>query len=182
MEGLARMVAESMARHGFEPGVDHQRLQWSRWFRLESSFDLVLLPSKAGLFALGEEIVAPGELPVGGGKRMLAVLEVNQALDLGLALGRLFSPTGSLKERIASGRVFARYSVIEDDAQRESACAALQRWLAQSTETATGVSNELSFQPANDATSLAAGFPAPEPRAEALHPEVKRPEPIPAGF
>ena len=41
MEGLTRLVEESMARHGFEPPVDHRRLQWSRWFRCETSFDLV---------------------------------------------------------------------------------------------------------------------------------------------
>src|SRR5438445_336128 len=75
MESLTRLVEESMARHGFEPPMDHRRLHWSRWFRCETSFDLLLVPSKPGLFALGEEIVAPGEMPVAGGKRMLAVFD-----------------------------------------------------------------------------------------------------------
>src|SRR5581483_5971630 len=153
MEGLTRLVTESMARNGLAPAVDHRRLRWSQWLRLESSFDLVLVPSKPGLFAVGEEIVGPGELPVGGGKRMLAVLEVHDADDLGLGLGRLFAPGHLLKERIASGRVFVRYTVIEDEEQKESALSALQRWLAQSTETATGVTSEVSFQAATEPTT-----------------------------
>src|SRR5579884_2868304 len=76
MEGLTRLVAESMARLGLEPAVDHRRLQWSLWFRCESSFDLLLIPAKPGLFAVGEEILAPGELPVASGKRMLAIIQV----------------------------------------------------------------------------------------------------------
>ena len=55
MEGLAHLVTQSLKRHNFEPVIDHRRLQWSRWFRCESSFDLLLVPSKPGLFAMGEE-------------------------------------------------------------------------------------------------------------------------------
>ncbi len=180
MEGLTRLVAESMARHGLESAIDHRRLQWSPWFRLESSFDLVLIPSRSGLFAVGEEIVAPGELPVSRGRRMLAVLEVNQAEDLGVAIGRLFSPVSALKERIANARVFARYTIVEDQAQRESAYAALQRWLTHSAETASGITSEAGFQSATESENAA--LCAPEPRTQALHPEVKDPGPIPAGF
>src|SRR5581483_10024219 len=146
MEGIARLVEQSMARLGIEPAVDHRRLQWSRWSRLESSFDLCLVPSRPGLFAVGEEISAPGEFPVGGGKRMLAVLSVAETEDLGLSMVRLFAPGSALRDRIAEGRVFARYAVIDDDSERKSAHASLQRWLAQSTEAATGIASELSFQ------------------------------------
>ena len=59
MEGLERMVSESFARHGVEPAFDYRRVQWSRWFRCADSFSLVLMSSKPGVFALGEEIVAP---------------------------------------------------------------------------------------------------------------------------
>jgi len=62
MEDLTRLVADSLARHGFEATLDCRRLQWSRWFRCESSFSLLLVPSAAGVYALGEEIVAPGEI------------------------------------------------------------------------------------------------------------------------
>ena len=34
MEGLARLVSESLARHGVDTSIDQRRLQWSRWFSL----------------------------------------------------------------------------------------------------------------------------------------------------
>lgn len=200
MEGLARLVAESMARLGIEPQVDHRRLQWSRWSRLESSFDLCLVPSRPGLFAIAEEIVAPGELPVGGGKRMLAVLEVRETGDLGVGMSRLFAPASLLRERISDGRVFVRFTVIEDDSQRTSALASLQRWLAQSTETATGITSDLNFQSESEPASSARGSAsssesesvertsgvesstACQPGAHAVGLGVKDPSPIPAGF
>jgi hypothetical protein len=139
MEGLAHLVAESMVRHGFEPSFDHRRLQWSSWFRCQDSFTLVLAPCKPGLFALGEEIIAPGEMGVGEGKRMLALFQISEADDLGMALGRLFLSRNPERERLTNGRCFARYVVIEDATQRRTAYAALQRWMASSAEAASGV-------------------------------------------
>ncbi|HTZ83162.1 MAG TPA: hypothetical protein VMB66_08230 [Candidatus Acidoferrales bacterium] len=57
MEGLTRLVAESLARHGFDRPVDYRRLHWSRWFRCESHHSLLFVPSKPGVFALAEEIM-----------------------------------------------------------------------------------------------------------------------------
>jgi hypothetical protein len=168
MEGLTRLVEESMARHGFEPPMDHRRLQWSRWFRCESSFDLMLVPSKPGLFALGEEMVAPGEMR--GGKRMLAVFEIAETDDLPIAMSRLFAPASSLRERIENGRVFARYTVIDDDSNRRSAHDAFQRWLAASAETASGITSEFSQASQNETDT------------QAPSKEVKAPAPLPAGF
>jgi hypothetical protein len=139
MEGLAHLVAESLVRHGFEPAFDHRRLQWSSWFRCQDSFSLVLAPCKPGLFALGEEVIAPGELGVGEGKRMLALFQISEADDLGMALGRLFLSRNPDRERLTNGRCFARYVVIEDAAQRRTALAAFKRWMASSAETVTGV-------------------------------------------
>ena len=68
MEGLERMVSESFARYGVESAFDYRRVQWSRWFRCGHSFSLVPI-SKPGVFALGEEIVAPGAVPATGGNR-----------------------------------------------------------------------------------------------------------------
>jgi hypothetical protein len=144
MEGLAHLVAESMVRHGFEPSFDHRRLQWSSWFRCQDSFTLVLAPCKPGLFALGEEIIAPGEMGVGEGKRMLALFQISEADDLGMALGRLFLSRNPERERLTNGRCFARYVVIEDAAQRRIAYVALQRWMASSAEAATGVPQAVS--------------------------------------
>jgi len=135
MEGLERMVGESFARHGVESAFDYRRVQWSRWFRCADSFSLVLMSSKPGVFALGEEIVAPGAV----GKRMLALFQISETDDLGMALGRLFLPGNPLRERLASGRCFARYAVMEDATQRNAAYAALQRWLSSSLETTSGI-------------------------------------------
>ena len=56
MEGLSRLVAESLARHGFDRPLDYRRLHWSRWFRCESLHSLLVVPSRPGVFALAEEI------------------------------------------------------------------------------------------------------------------------------
>jgi hypothetical protein len=158
MEGLAHLVAESLLRNGFEPTFDHRRLQWSEWFRCQDGFSLMLAPCKPGLFALGEEVIAPGELAAfcgaseprsrhpersegsfAEGKRMLALFQISEANDLGMALGRLFLTGNPARERFASGRCFARYVVIEDQNQRRAAYTALQRWMASSAEAVSGV-------------------------------------------
>lgn len=158
MEALAHLVAESLIRHGFQTAVDHRRLQWSPWFRCHDSFSFLLAPCKPGLFALGEEVAAPGELAVEG-KRMLALFNISEATDLGMALGRLFLPGNPERERLSSGRCFARYVVVEDPDQRRSAYAALQRWMNSSAEASLGVaqsgseSQELSFASEPNSTS-----------------------------
>src|SRR5580692_1132957 len=144
MEGLAHLVAESLVRHGFEPAFDHRRLQWSSWFRCQDGFSLVLAPCKLGLFALAEEVIAPGELAVGDGKRMLALFQISEADDLGMALGRLFLSGSPERERFASGCCFARYVVIEDPTQRQIALTALQRWMVSSAEAASGMADSIS--------------------------------------
>jgi hypothetical protein len=65
MEGLTRLVSESMARHGFDRPLDYRRLHWSRWFRCESPHSLLFVPSKPGVFALAEEIMDFGDAHVG---------------------------------------------------------------------------------------------------------------------
>jgi hypothetical protein len=60
MEDIARIVSESLARHGFDRPLDYRRLRWSRWFRCESHHSLLLVPSKPGVFALAEEIMDLG--------------------------------------------------------------------------------------------------------------------------
>ncbi|MGA9967139.1 MAG: hypothetical protein WBQ10_18215 [Terriglobales bacterium] len=152
MEGLAHLVAESLVRHGVEPSFDHRRLQWSNWFRCQDSFSLVLAPCKPGLFALGEEVATfcgaseprsrhpeRSEGSPSEGKRMLALFQISEADDVGMALGRLFLSGSPARERFASGRCFARYVVIEDANQRRTALTALQRWMASSSEAASGL-------------------------------------------
>jgi len=145
MEDLTRLVDDSMARHGFEVAVDHRRLQWSRWFRCESSFSLLLVPSAAGIYTLGEEILAPGEIH--GGKRMLAVFQISETEDLCVALSRHFSPRSPLRERLSSGRCFVRFTEVKDAPTRQAACKTLNQWLASSVETATGMISDSASQP-----------------------------------
>ena len=76
MEGLTRLVSESMARHGFDRPLDYRRLHWSRWFRCESHHSLLFVPSKPGVFALAEEIMdlanGPEEPPVADSRPRLS--------------------------------------------------------------------------------------------------------------
>ncbi len=60
MEAITRLVADSLARHGFDRPVDPRRLQWSRWFRCDSPRSLLVVPSKPGIFALAEEVMDLG--------------------------------------------------------------------------------------------------------------------------
>jgi len=179
MEGLAHLVTESLARHNFEATFDHRRIAWSKWFRCESNFSVLLAPSQPGVFALGEEIIAPGELTATGGKRMLALFQISEADDLGMALGHLFLPGSQVRDRFASGRCFARYAVIEDANQRHAAYAALQQWAGTSSDTASGISNHLNLQsaPFSGGVSQPMELQDTEPKA-CLEP----PAPLPAGF
>ena len=176
MESLAHLVTESLARHNFATTVDHRRLQWSKWFRCEDSFSSLLVPSQPGLFALGEEIIAPGEAPITSEKRMLALFQVTASEDLGMALGRLFLPGGLHRERLAGGRCFVRYAVIEDAHLRQSALAALQQWMTASAETASGVV-EFESRPFAWGTSQTAVT-----QSGNAAPLVEPPDPLPSGF
>jgi hypothetical protein len=179
MEDLTRLVAESMARHGLEVPVDHRRLQWSKWERCESSFDLSLLPSKPGLFALAEELLAPSDLPMAPGKRMLAIFQISETADLDIAVVRLFAPGTALTARLAQGRIFARYTVIEDETQRRSVYMALQHWLTASAETASGILGEHSYQ---FSTTVAGVGEASQSKLNARDVNIECPANLPNGF
>jgi hypothetical protein len=158
MESISQLVSDSLARHGMEPSLDHLRLEWSRWFRCESSFSVLLVPAKPGIFSLGEEMIppntsnddegAPHAFGVADGhgrvasKRLLALFQISETDDLGMALGRLFLPGNPLRERLTAGRSFVRFTVIEDVAQRSAASAIFQRWMQNSAETASGISQK----------------------------------------
>jgi hypothetical protein len=175
MEALTRLVSESLARHGFDRPLDYRRLQWSRWFRCESTHSLLLVPSKPGVFALAEEVVdvpmiregmdweghdfsragkpqkdvaalaAEGPAIVDGNdrvaavRRMLAVSQFFETDDMAFVLDRMLSHHNPMRARLASGRYFVRYVVIEDQSQRRSICSALNQWIVSSTEKATGI-------------------------------------------
>jgi hypothetical protein len=71
--------------------------------------------------------------------RMLAVLQFSEDDDMAFTLDRMFTRANPLHTRLASGRCFLRFVVIEDQAQRRSICAALNQWMLSSAEKATGI-------------------------------------------
>ena len=207
MEAITRLVADSLARHGLDRPVDPRRLQWSRWFRCDSTHSLLVVPSKPGIFALAEEIMdlgpdntlgtskthvgtaalgCPGEqisaavstltnpgagtareghdfsavMPArsspalaaeritygnhraDGVRRMLAVLQFSEDDDMAFTLDRMFTCINPMRARLASGRCFLRFVVIEDQDQRRSICNALNQWLLSSAEKATGIAGD----------------------------------------
>ena len=203
MEALTRLVADSLARHGFDRPVDPRRLQWSRWFRCDSTHSLLVVPSKPGIFSLAEEIMdlgstvgetallrrsestpqPPSSSPAGTAfispgrksgvsshqgtesrrdgtnsdaaapKRMLAVLQFSEDDDMAFTLDRMFTRANPLRERLASGRCFLRFVVIEDQAQRRSICNALNQWMLSSAEKASGIG--VDFQSSLELTDYA---------------------------
>ncbi|MBV8475185.1 MAG: hypothetical protein JO266_00135 [Acidobacteria bacterium] len=164
MEGLARLVSESMARHGVECSLDYRRLHWSPWLCCRTTFDLSLVPALPGIFAIAEELVAPHPAS-GSAQRMLAVLEVRASDDLAIAMARLFAPGGPLKDRISAGRIFTRFTLIEDGVQRRAAHAAFERWLTTSDEAAVAVNAEAPYTILKDWGNVTR-FPSPENQAE----------------
>jgi hypothetical protein len=162
MENLDRIVADTLAQSGFETPVYLRPIPWSRWFRCESSFSLLLVPSAPGLYALAEEIVAPSEASA---KRMLAVFDIGETDDLCVTLSRKFAPSSPLSERLSTGRCFVRFAQFRDAERRRMVCNSLKRWLAASSQAATGLPGDTSshdigiagdFSKADGATAEAA--------------------------
>jgi len=109
MEGLVRLVAESLARHGvnFTPA----RPQWSDWKKLEPSLCLAA-PSHAGLFVLAERVLPHRLAPtVDNAQAHYAVFHEGRSNDLGFEMGRLCSPYSPLRSRIVKGDCWVRYTV-----------------------------------------------------------------------
>jgi hypothetical protein len=196
MESLSQIVSEMQVRYGMEARFDPLRLQWCKWFRCESSFSVLIAPAKPGIFALGEEMVSPAD----GSKRMLALFQISEADDLGMALGRLFLPGNPLRERLIAGRCFVRYTAIEDAGQRSTAYGIFRRWMQQPAEAASGISSCGADIPVREAVvaETNAGFgavntvresPPSTPFASDMEvqnrevPELRvRPVPLPSGF
>jgi hypothetical protein len=123
-------------------------MNWSRWFRCESSFGLLLVPAQPGIYALAEEIVQPAG-PYS--RRMLAVFEVDETEDLARALSRLFTAASPWRERLAEGRCYLRYAVADNVEERRGAASALKNWLNSQREIAGQI-----FDPASMATGTSA--------------------------
>ncbi len=163
MVGLGQLVDDSLLRHGIETNLDPRRLHWSVWFPIESCFSFLRVPDHGGIFALAEEVIAPAETAAIDGKRMLAIYRIAEAEHLGLAMGRLFLPGKPEAKRLANSHCFARYSVVQDEAQRGAACAAFQRWMGSSSEIALGLSSPSNAEGETSNKEAQIGLPATFP-------------------
>jgi len=219
MEGITRIVSESLARHGFDRPLDYRRLHWSRWFRCESVRSLLVVPSKPGVFALAEEIMdlssttahvemsgttahvatgaspvprseASGIIPNAAGqtphaeRRMLAVTQFFEDDDMAFVLDRMLSSQNPMRARLVSGRYFVRFVVIDEASQRRSICAALNQWIANSGEKASGIGAH--FATSLELTETNVARPIPErPNASPGSTAAscsKQNAPFPSGF
>jgi hypothetical protein len=77
-------------------------------------------------------------------RRMLAVLQFSEDDDMAYVLDRMFTRINPMRARLASGRCFLRFVVIEDQDQRRSICTALNQWLVSSAEKASGLPSDFS--------------------------------------
>jgi hypothetical protein len=109
-------------------------MSWSRWFRCESSFELLLVPKQPGVFAIAEEVVDPSTT---GGRRMLAVFAVDEAEDLSRELSRMFAVGSPWQQKLNESSCFVRYAVTSDQEKRQAAANALRHWLDSKREVAS---------------------------------------------
>ena len=116
-------------------------MNWSRWFRCESSFGLLLVPKQPGIYALADEIIQPSDSP---SRRMLAVFEVEETDDLARSLSRLFAAGSPWRQKLTEGRCYLRYAVAPDVEDRRGATTALKNWLNSQRDTAAQI-----FEPAS---------------------------------
>lgn len=126
-------------------------MNWSCWFRCESSFGLFLVPTQPGIYVLAEEMDAPLEA---SSRRMLAVLEIEESFDLLLSLSRLFAVGSRWRERLSESRCFVRYAVVHDPWERGAATTALKNWLAVQPDAAVQLPEQepLEVEPREAAT------------------------------
>ena len=120
-------------------------LNWSKWFRCESSFGLLLVPHQPGVFALAEEVQPAGAQA----RRMLAVFEINEAEDVCRALSRLFAPASPWHSRLTDSRCYLRYAIVPDAQERKAAASALKTWLSSQADAASQIFEQRVVQPGN---------------------------------
>jgi hypothetical protein len=73
---------------------------------------------------------------------MLAVLQFSEDDDMAFTLDRMFTRINPMRDRLASGRCFLRFVVIEDETQRRTICAALNQWMLTNAEKASGLPSD----------------------------------------
>jgi len=119
-------------------------------------------------------------------RRLLAVLQFSEDDDMAFVLDRMFTRINPMRERLASGRCFLRFVVIEDQAQRRSICAALNQWMLSSAEKATGLPPDFSSSMEFVARENVARAPSPKPNVVSIDSGSAKnlhcPHPLPSGF
>jgi len=120
-------------------------MNWSRWFRCESSFGLLLVPNQPGIYALAEEVLEPSGP---ASRRMLAVFLIEEAEDLVRSLNRLFTASSPWHSRLAEAKCYLRYAVTPDPAERRRAADALRHWLNQQRDNAAQIFEQQVSPPA----------------------------------
>ena len=69
---------------------------------------------------------------------MLAVIQFSEDDNMAYVLDRMFAHINPLRSRLHSGKCFVRFVVVEDQHQRRSICTALNQWMRNSAEKASG--------------------------------------------
>jgi hypothetical protein len=82
-----------------------------------------------------QETAASAAVP----RRLLAVTQFFEDDNMAFVLDRMLSTQNPMRARLASGRYFVRFVVIEDPTQRRSICSALNQWMVSSAEKASGI-------------------------------------------
>jgi hypothetical protein len=111
--------------------------------------------------------------------RMLAVLQFSEDDNIAFVLDRMFTYANPMRSRLHSGNCFVRFVIVEDHEQRRGICAALNQWMRNSAERATGL-------PADFSSSLELAFeenvaraPSPAIRSADARIDAVNPKPVP---
>ena len=99
---------------------------------------------------------------------MLAVTQFFEDEDMAFVLDRMLSLQNPMSARLASGRYFVRFVVIEDPTQRRSICSALNQWMVSAAEKATGIGSH--FATSLELTPATEYVPAADSAQQSLFP------------
>jgi hypothetical protein len=134
------------------PGEDQRDLAGSMNPVIPSGAKIV---READDLAQSRNLLFAGSAATPATRRMLAVLQFSEDDDMAFTLDRMFTRINPMRDRLASGRCFLRFVVIEDATQRRNICAALNQWMLTSAEKASGLPSD--FQSSLELTTDRAG-------------------------
>jgi hypothetical protein len=83
----------------------------------------------------------------------------------------MLSRQNPMAARLASGRYFVRFVVIEDETQRRSICSALNQWMVSAAEKATGIGSH--FATSLELTPATEYIPQPNDAQQSLFPDSR---------